>query len=449
MGTIGYAPFTISPKIMRYHVELLISGKILSRHKYILSHLQLPRFYNFYFTFMKVWILLIALVSWCQTGTHDQIRSETDSIYDKLVRIRRELHANPELAGNEIHTAAFIKKYLINLGLEVNTNVYGHSLVGILKGSKPGKQIAWRAEMDALPNDFRDDVPFKSIIKGVQHGCGHDVHMAIALGIAEILSKHRASFAGTVYFIFQSEEESFLGAKGMIDHGLFSKIHPDEMYALHVTALPVGKIVVKPNEMFAYQERVRIQLLKGGAKEAETKIYNSLSRSQTNSQPWDIQQVSDPSKGLTTPNTVFKDYLIMDPHFNTYSQHGSIVLETYLYETNKANLPKIIPRIKQLVGGDVSFMQENPTVMNDSKLTKAALKTLQHLYGKDVTAPDYGQVPYFNDDFAYFQQKVPGVYFFLGGTNVVNHAPGFKVDEESIRVGVRSFSSLIIERLCL
>jgi len=398
---------------------------------------------------MKVWILLIALVSWRQTGMHNLIRSETDSIYDKLVRIRRDLHANPELAGNEIHTAEFIKQYLINLGLEVETNIYGHSLVGILKGSKPGKQIAWRAEMDALPNNFRDDVPFKSIIKGVQHGCGHDVHMAIALGIAEILSKHRASFAGTIYFIFQSEEETFQGAKGMIDHGLFSKIHPDEMYALHVTALPVGKIMVKPNEMFACQKRVRIQLQKGDAKEVETKIYNSLSRSQANSQPWEIQQVSDPSKGLMNPNTQFKDYLFMDPHFNTYSQHDSLVLETYLYETNQTNLPGIIPRIKQLVGGDVSFIQENPTVMNDNKLTNSAVNTLQRIYGKDVTAPDYGQVPYFNDDFAYFQQKVPGVYFFLGGTNVLNHAPGFKVDEESIRVGVRSFSSLIIERLAL
>lgn len=389
---------------------------------------------------MKVLLLLFALVSWHQMGAQDLIKAETDSIYDKLVNISRALHAHPELAGNEVHTAAIIKQYLLNLGLEVDSNMYGHSLVGILKGSKPGKQIAWRAEMDALAKDFPDEGPCKSAIKGVLHGCGHDVHMAIALGIAEVLSKHRASLRGTVYFIFQSEEETFRGAKGMIDHGLFSKIHPQEMYALHVTALPVGKVMVKPNEMYAYQKGIRIELKKGNAKEAEKKIYNALSRAQANSQPWEIQYINDPSKGLTNPNTMFKDYLIMNQPFKI----DSLVLESFLYETNKANLPKIIPRIKQLVAANVSFIQENPTVMNDVKLTTAAMKTL-----KDVLIPDYGQAPYFNDDFAYFQQQVPGVYFFIGGANVINHTPGFKVDEESIRVGVRCFSSLLIERLSL
>ncbi|WP_343671037.1 M20/M25/M40 family metallo-hydrolase [Chitinophaga sp.] len=392
-------------------------------------------------------ILLTALACWRQTGIHEQIRSETDSIYDKLIRIRRDFHANPELAGNEIHTQAFIKQYLLNLGLEVQTDIYGYSLVGILKGSKPGKQIAWRAEMDALPNNFPDEVPFKSIIKGVQHSCGHDVHMAVALGIAEVLAKHRASLAGTVYFIFQSEEETFQGARGMIDHQLFSVIHPDEIYALHVTVLPVGVMMVKPNEMFAYQKRVRIKLKEGDAEELSAKIYSSLSRVPANSKPWEIQHIGDRDLGLINPNTIFKDYLIMDQPFNSYTQNDSLFLETYLYETNAANLQKIIPGIKQLVGGDVSFIQENPTVVNDEELTKNAVNTLRKIYGNNIIVPDYGQVPYFNDDFAYFQQKVPGVYFFLGGSNVVNHAPGFKVDEESIRVGVRSFSSLMIERL--
>ena len=123
-------------------------------------------------------------------------------------------------------------------------------------------------------------------------------------------------------------------------------------------------------------------------------------------------------------------------------------------------LQKIIPKIQRLIGENnykdkllsVSFIQENPTVVNDEKLTKSVIKTLNRIDGNLVSA-DYGQIPYFNDDFAYFQQKVPGVYFFLGGSNMekgitaMNHAPNFKVDEESIKIGVRSFSSLIIERL--
>ena len=416
-----------------------------------------------------LFLLLLVLIGGCQQKekealTQELVSKETDKIYDKLVKIRRDFHANPELAGNEKRSQEIIKQYLLDLGIEVETGLYGHSVVGILKGEKEGKKIAWRADMDALPNDFPDDVEFKSKIKGVQHGCGHDVHLAIGLGIAEILAKHKESINGTVYFIFQPEEETFVGAKRMVDQGLFSKIKPDEIYGLHVTALPVGQIMVKPNEMFAYQKRIRIklknELSKEEAKALARKVYSSLSRSQNNSKPWEIQHISDAKIGLMNPNTIFKDYLIMDENFDIHSEKDTLFLEAYLYETNQSNLQKIIPKIQRLIGEDrhkekllsVSFIQENPTVVNNEKLTKSVIKTLNGIDGHLVAA-DYGQIPYFNDDFAYFQHKVPGVYFFLGGSNkekgitAMNHAPNFKVDEESIKIGVRSFSSLIIERL--
>lgn len=131
---------------------------------------------------------------------HESIKLETDKVFDKLVQVRRHFHENPELAGKEKITQEVIKKYLLDLGIHVETNIYGYAVVGILKGDKKGKKIAWRADMDALPNDFPDKVDFKSKVKGVQHGCGHDVHMAIALGIAEVLSKNKKSLHGTVYF---------------------------------------------------------------------------------------------------------------------------------------------------------------------------------------------------------------------------------------------------------
>ncbi|MDN5283761.1 MAG: amidohydrolase [Mucilaginibacter sp.] len=418
---------------------------------------------------LSLYFLLIVLVSWQQNEkkglTHELVRTETDEIYNKLVKIRRDFHANPELAGHENRTQEIIKQYLLNLGFEVKADIYGHSIVGILNGEKKGKKIAWRAEMDALPNDFPDEVEFKSKVKGVQHGCGHDVHLAIGLGIAEILAKNKESLNGTVYFIFQPEEETFVGAKNMIDYGLFSKIHPDEIYGLHVTDLPVDKIMVKPNEMFAYQRRIRIEfkndLSKEDAKVLTQKIHSSLSRAQTGSKPWEIQRISDPEIGLMNPNTIFKDYLVMDNNFAIYSKKGKLFLEAYLYETGQSNLEKIIPKVEHVIEEEgykekllnISFIQENPTVVNNDKLTKIAIKTLNKIYGNGLMMPDYGQVPYFNDDFAYFQQKVPGVYFFLGGSNAekgivaMNHAPNFTVDEESIRIGVRSFSSLIIERL--
>ncbi|AOM79661.1 M20 metallopeptidase family protein [Pedobacter steynii] len=397
--------------------------------------------------------------------SHQSIQLQTDRIFNNLVKIRREFHENPELAGHEICTQKVIAQYLLDLGLEVDTNIYGHGVVGILKGGKKGKKIAWRSEMDALPTDHADKAPFKSKNKGIQHGCGHDIHMAIGLGIAKVLAKNKAYLSGTVYFIFQPEEETFIGAKGMINDGLFSKIKPDEIYGLHVSALPVGQVMVKPNEMFAYQRRVRIKLKNELSKEEANvltkKIHSFLFRSTANSKPWEIHHMADPKIGLTNPNTIFKDYLFMDENFINRSKNNVLFLETYLYETNSTYLKDIIPKIKQAIEDSgykdqllsVSFTQENPTVINDEKLTNAASKTLQNIYGKDVIVTDHGQVPFFNDDFAYFQQKIPGVYFLLGGSDIekgiiaMNHSPDFQVDEECIRTGVKCFSSLILDRL--
>ncbi len=151
----------------------------------------------------------------------------------------------------------------------------------------------------------------------------------------------------------------------------------------------------------------------------------------------------------------------MDENFNSYSENNELFLESNLYETNSSNLKNIIPKIKQVIEASdykdqllsVSFVQENPTVFNNKKLTGIAVQTLDRIHGKKFVATDYGQIPFFNDDFAYFQQKVPGVYFLLGGSNIekgiiaMNHSPNFYVDEECIRTGVESFSSLIFERL--
>jgi metal-dependent amidase/aminoacylase/carboxypeptidase family protein len=395
----------------------------------------------------------------------EKFKFETDKIFEKLLKIRRSFHSLPELAGKEKQTQETIKQYLLDLGLEVKSDIYGYGIVGILKGSKKGKSIAWRADMDALPNDFPDNIDFKSTIKGMQHGCGHDVHMAIALGIAEVLAKNKKELNGTVYFIFQPEEESFKGAKGMVDNKLFSKINPSEIYGLHITPGPVGQIMVKANEMYAYQKGIRIHFKNNLTKEKLTELYqiirSTLTRTINNSKPWEIQHALDPKDGLTSPNSIFKDYFIMDEHFINYAKNDTLVLEADVYETDKNKLQNITPAIKKIIESEglseklvsVTFFKENPTINNDPKLTDIAIKTLDKMYGNGTVTVDYGQVPFSNDDFSYFQEKVPGVYFFLGGSNfekgmiAMVHAPNFMVDEDCIRVGVKSFSSLIFERL--
>lgn len=413
-------------------------------------------------------VLLFSILISCKSSdkktVHQNIEKQTNEIFDSLVEIRRNFHEHPELAGNEKRTSKIIAEYLSNLGLEVKTGVAGYGVVGILKGGKEGKNIAWRADMDALPNDFPDEVSYKSKNKGIQHGCGHDVHMAIGLGIAQVLSKNKESIKGTIYFIFQPEEETFVGAKNMVNSSLFSEMNIDEIYALHVTALPVGQIMVKPNELYAYQKRIQIKFNDKFSKEDAGILYNQIRseilRKKDGANPWEIPKAFDSIIGLSNPNTIFKDYLFMEENFVVEEINNQLFIKAYLYETNKSNLQDILPKINQIINNSeykdkfvsTSFIQENPTVLNDEQLTDKAIKTLTNIYGSNSVVIDYGQIPYFNDDFFYFQQKIPGVYFLLGGSNLeqgiiaMNHAPNFRVDEECIKIGIKSFSSLILER---
>lgn len=393
------------------------------------------------------------------------IRLQTDDVFEKLVAIRRDLHTHPELAGDEVRTSATIAAHLRKLGLEVQTGLYGHSVVGILRGGLPGKTIAWRADLDALPGFYPDPEPFRSKTHNVHHACGHDIHIAIALGLAEVLAKHRAALRGTALFVFQPEEETFVGAKALVDRGVFASIVPDEIYAVHITAFPVGQILVRPREMFAHQRRVRItlkdELSKSDIEQLTTRVQGALTRTRPGAKPWEIQRVGDPDIGVAAPNTAFQDYLILSGAFDTRTENGALRLEADLYETNASNLAGIPARLESAIDASghksklisVSYVQANPTVMNDEKLTQEAIRTLQSAVGGDNVKLLYGQAPFFNDDFAYFQQRIPGVYFFLGGSNfekgmiAMNHAPNFHADEESIRFGVRSFSTLMLARL--
>ncbi|MEO0339389.1 MAG: M20/M25/M40 family metallo-hydrolase [Bacteroidota bacterium] len=413
---------------------------------------------------------LCLLLSWslrsqCSVDLHEQISLATDSIFEKLVEVRRDLHQYPELAKEEKRTQAVIRDYLLELGLEVKTDQYGYSVIGILQGKQPGKKIAWRADMDAIASSFPERTSFRSKIYGIQHGCGHDIHMAIGLGIAEVLSKQKDYISGTVYFIFQPEEETFVGAKKMVEEGLFSTIDPDEIYALHVTALPAGKIMVKPAELYAYQKRIQIAFRKdfpeSEAQHLYEKIKGGMFRSSSEVNPWELRYMSDPKLGLSSPNTIFQNYRIMDANAWTTSEEDRFTINANLYETEEDSLKNIIPDIERIICAtgnrdallSTTFTLQNPTVMNDEALTQSTRRIFSSIYGEDLLLPSYGQLPFFNDDFCYFQHEVPGVYLLLGGSNVekemvaMNHAPNFRIDEECIRVGVRSFSSLIVERL--
>lgn len=400
-----------------------------------------------------------------QAITAESIGRDTDRAFGRLVALRRDLHAHPEPSGQEVRTAATVSARLRALGLEVRKGPYGHSVVAILRGGQPGKTVAWRADLDALAGYFLDPVPFRPRQPGVHHACGHDVHIAIAVGMAEVLARHRSQLHGNVVFIFQPEEENVRGAQAMLAGGLFTSLRVDEIYGLHVTALPVGQIAVRPGEMFAYQRQLRIALKDGLAaadlQQLAQRVQDTLTRNPPLTRPWQIQRLVDPEVGVMSAGTAFRDYLLMDELRVTRTSPGTVNLEADLYETDAANLASLLGRVTQAVKASghedqllgVSFTRESPTVFNDAALTRAAVQTLQQAFGAGAVQAMHGEAPLFNDDFAYFQQQVPGVFFFLGGSNAgkglnaMNHSPDFAVDEDSIRIGVRTFSALIAARL--
>lgn len=430
---------------------------------------------NFNYSIVR-WLLMIPcvflpIVLFGQTedinfSIHGKIRKETNQIFDSLVRIRRDFHTYPELAGQELRTSKKIAEYLEAIGLKVHTNIGGFGVVGVLKSGKKGKHIAWRADIDALPSKPMTSNNFSSKNLGVHHACGHDVHTTIALGIANVLSTLKDEFNGTIYFIFQPAEENLKGALNMMDQGLFKLIEPDEIYTLHIAPMPEGIITTKANNIYADYRNLQLTF-KNTNKKDELLAYleeyiANLQNIKPDSKFWDNRNLLDPNIGLGNPNTIFKDYVTVNSSSIDNKEKEKITYNVYLSAEKHTMLDSILTKItydinhskyaKELI--NIKYNNNIPLVMNNERLTSFSIFFLNKLHGKENTTPLYGAIPDGrSDDFSYFQMKVPGVYFLLGASDFekgiisMPHSPNFAIDENSIKTGVSSFSSLIIERL--
>ena len=201
-------------------------------------------------TATAVFVLLSAMPSaQADLSIHSRIQMHLTKINAELVAIRRDIHRHPELSGRETRTAGIVAEKLKALGLQVRTGVGGTGVVGILTGGKPGPLVAYRADMDAVPSTLPDPAPFPSEVPGVRHICGHDMHVAIGLGLASALASVRNDLAGRVMFVFQPSEERASGARAMLDAGLFKDATPVAVFGLHSAPLEVGTIMSKPGQM--------------------------------------------------------------------------------------------------------------------------------------------------------------------------------------------------------
>lgn len=421
---------------------------------------------------LTIQFLFFGLVS-CGQNTkvepsiHTSVQEQTNKIFDNLVTIRRDFHINPEVSGKEKRTSEKIAEYLLSLGLEIKTGIGGYGVIGILNTGKKGKRIAWRADIDAMPSDIPDVVDFPSKNEGVRHICGHDVNTTIALGIANVMASLKERLTGTVYFIFQPSEETYTGAKAMIDDGLFDIISPDEIYGSHIAPAPTAVITTKPEWMFADYKTIKVSYKnsnKNDAIVAYTKeLISSLQNIEPDSKFWDFRNLLDPNVGLASPNTIYKDYVTVHAgSFKVKETNKEISISAFIGSSVIKKLDSIIPLLKQNINKskyakeliDAKYTVERANLYNDKDLTKKSLNSIAKIYGAESTVLMYGEMPDGRgDDFAYYQEHVPGVYFYLGGSNFekgivsMPHSPNFEVDENCLKTGVNYFSSLIIERL--
>ena len=418
----------------------------------------------------KTLIALLLLVN--GLTAQQSIQQDILEIEGKLIEWRRDFHQNPELSNREFKTAEKIAKHLTDIGLQVETNIAKTGVVAILEGDQPGKVIAIRADIDGLPVTERNDLDFKSEVKttflntetGVMHACGHDTHIAILMATAEVLSKHKDKIKGRIKFIFQPAEEGPPpgeegGAKLMIKEGVLENPKVDAIFGLHINSqTPVGTIKYKTGGIMASVERF---------------VINVRGKQTHGSQPWSgvdpilisakiidgLQAIISREAELTNEAAVITvGKITSGTRFNIIPESSEMIgtvrtLDPKMREMIETRMKEMVEGIAKAYGGEASIIFQNNTSItyNDEALTAQILPSLQTVAGEEnviiMKATTGGE------DFSFFQEKVPGVYFFLGGMTAGNsesfphHTPDFMIDESGLLLGVKAFTQISIDYL--
>jgi len=370
---------------------------------------------------------------------------EAHKIEPEIIEIRREIHRKPELAYKEKATARLVAEKLRAYGVEVRTGIGGTGVLGILKGSRKGRVVGLRADMDALPIEEMADVDFRSKEKGVMHACGHDTHVAMLLGTARLLANHKEDLAGTVKFFFQPAEEhgGRGGAKPMIEDGVMENPKVDFVFGLHIDGdLESGVLAFRGGPAMAAPDSFEIRISGRGGHGAYPQhtidpIYVAAQLLIA------LQGVSGRMIHSGTKENIIPDQAIL---------HGTIrTLDEITRKRAKAKVTEVAKGVCRAFGakGEVQFEKDAyPVMVNDEKVTEKAKNILKKLPGTKVKlrALQLG-----GEDFSRFLHEAPGTFYFLGTKNPAkgciyhNHSPRFKVDEDVLKVGSASLAQLAIE----
>jgi amidohydrolase len=378
----------------------------------------------------------------------------------EVTLIRRHLHAHPELSSKETLTAVFISKQLSAWGIEHQTGIAGNGIVGLIHGGKPGnKVIALRADMDALPINETNNVPYVSVNHGVMHACGHDVHMASLLGTARILKSIENEISGTVKFIFQPSEEKYPGgALPMIKAGVLENPRPDFIIGQHVyPELDAGKIGLKSGKYMASTDEVHLTVKgKGGHAAIPHKVIDPVVISAHIILA--LQQIVSRNAQPTTPSVMSFGRIIADGQANIIPDEVKIsgtmrtFDESWRMEMQK-KIRTISTSIAEGMGGrcEVTVNKGYPFVYNDPEITEKVRRYAQEYLGKEnVMDLDMRMTA---EDFSYFAQEIPGCFYRLGVMNEARgitsnlHTSTFDADENSLETGMGLMSWIVANEL--
>jgi amidohydrolase len=393
-----------------------------------------------------------------------RVESLATELHPAVIAIRRDLHQHPELGFRETRTAGIVADRLRALKFdEVRTGIGKTGVVGVLKGGRPGPVVAVRADMDALPLPELIDVPYKSQVPGVKHACGHDAHVAIALGVAEIMSRLRADLTGTVVFLFQPAEEGDpdggpTGARRVLEDWPLTNPTPSVIFGLHVVpTLNVGTIGYNSGATMASADRFTVTITGKSTHGAmpHTGIDPIPIASEVvmafqtiPSRQIDAQQPTVVTVGTIAGGSRFNiiaDKVTMTGTVRSLSPTGPA--------TVKERMEKILAGMTSSFGATftLDYAPTAPVTFNQPALAAASVPALEEVVGKDhVVSPPVQMVA---EDFAFYQQRIPGFYFFLGVANPAKnitalwHTEYFDLDEDALRIGMRAMSGVVLRAL--
>jgi amidohydrolase len=375
------------------------------------------------------------------------VKQEIARRHSTLIELRRDFHQHPELAMEETRTAGIIAERLRASGLEVRTGVGKTGVVGVLRGGQPGKTLAIRADIDALPIQEENDLPFKSQVSGKMHACGHDGHAAIGLTVADILAHHRDQLRGNVTFLFQPAEERIGGAEPMIADGALKNPDVDAVIGLHLlSGLPVGQVGVRAGATFASADAFTLRVRgRGGhgampnlsvdpvlaAAQIVVALQTLVSREIS---PFNPAVVTIGSIHGGTAFNIIPDEVELQGTLRAFSEEDRNHLEARTREVAE----RVAAGLRASV--DVEIVRGCQPCVSDEQMARLVSQAAAEAVGAQNVRAD--QLTTGSDDMAFFLNAVPGCYFVVGvqnkalGYDAPHHSPRFKIDEDGLPVGV-------------